>query len=353
MVWLVDRANSLFRSAQSSPSQPSHFFQIPADHTDASDRERGTLAADKNYFEVRLNELYLTNKRQWFIEHDPMAIALTEYRYAGQSAVVPFVVGPSLIEKIGNKLPQGMVFADTRILGPQPYRGDGMAVTVVLYRLKRDDLLRKLLKVIESTSKAIDFTGATSAYTKVASSVLEGIEEVTGANEAAKAVLGRRQEFSPVECGFYALIDGSIPAPKADSLWVRKRELVIGDSLDNAEPFRAADYLLYSISAIKREDVSGLPFYPAYIQVMEEAQKARRKDIWESAKVKMSSLYSLLHASPDLTRTHAKQLADEWTAEMVALRDRALSLSKLGPGDPGEDQEITADRERSLEILNL
>jgi hypothetical protein len=353
MASLVERASALFRFVQESPSQPTHFISIPADRTDSLEGMGGTLAANEQYFETRINELYLTNKREWFINYDPMAIALAEFRYAGQPTAIPFVVGPSMIEKIGNKLPQGMVFADTRVVGPQPYRGDGLALTVILYRLKRDDMLRRLLKVVESTSKTLDFTGATSLYTKVASAVLDGIEEVTGADKATIPVLGRRQDFRPVECGYYALIDGSAPAPPEERLWVRKRQLVLGDSLENAEPFRVADYLLFSIFRVRREDVSGLPFYPSYVQVMDEAQRANRKDVWESAKVKMSALYSLLHASPDLTRSHAEELTQQWTSEMVALRNRAVGLSKLGPGDAVDDQEGAKNRERALGILAL
>jgi hypothetical protein len=353
MGWILERASAFFSSVQASPSQPTHFVPIRADHTDSVDSTGGSITANEHYFEVRINELYLTNKREWFITYDPMAIALVEYRYAGQPIALPFVVGPSMIEKVGNKLPQGMVFADTKVAGPQPYRGDGLAVSFILYRLKRDDMLRRLLRVVESASRTLDFTGATSVYAKVADTVLDGIEEITGTDGAANPVLGRRQDFRPVECGYYALIDGAAPPPPQDRLWVRRRQLLLGDRLDIAEAFRSADYLLFSVSSVKREDISGLPFYATYIQVMDEAQRANRQDVWESAKVKMSSLYSLLHASPDLTRGQAEELTKQWTSEMVALRNRAIALSKLGPGEVADTPEAAEDRVRALEILKL
>jgi hypothetical protein len=355
MAGLVERASALFRFVQGSPSQPTHFISIRADHTDSLDGMGGTLAAHEQYFEARINELYLTNKREWFINYDPMAIALAEFRYAGQPTAIPFIVGPSMIQKIGNKLPQGMVFADTRVAGPQPYRGDGLALTVILCRLKRDDMLRRLLRVVESTSKTLDFTGATAVYTKVANAVLDGIEEVTGAADATTSVLGWRQDFRPVECGFYALIDGSVPAPPENRLWVRKRQLVLGDELGSAEPFRTADYVLFSISSVKREDVSGLPFYPTYIQAMQEASQANKEndERWESAKVKLSALYSWANTSPDLTRGHAKQLKEEWKGDMVAAHDEARKLSSLGPGRSSDTPEAAEDRRTALDILNL
>src|SRR5262249_25940924 len=107
------------------------------------------------------------------------------------------------------------------------------------------------------------------------------------------------------------------------------------------------------ISSVKREDVSGLPFYPAYIQVMDEALRANQKEVWESAKVKMSAFYSLLHARPDLTNGDREELAKKWTSEMVALRNRALGLSKLGPEKSLDTPEAVEQRTHALDILKL
>src|SRR6185369_14121406 len=100
-----------------------------------------------------------------------------------------------------------------------------LSIAVALYRLKHEDMLRRLLKVVESTSRALGVDAATAVYTKVADTVLGGIEEVVGMDGAAIPVLGRRQEFQPVEAGFYALIDGEAPLPPKGALWVRQNQL--------------------------------------------------------------------------------------------------------------------------------
>ena len=64
MAGLVERASALFRFDQRSSSQPTHCISIRADHTDAPDGMGGTLAANEQYVEARINELYLTNKRK-------------------------------------------------------------------------------------------------------------------------------------------------------------------------------------------------------------------------------------------------------------------------------------------------
>ena len=350
MPTFLERATTLFGVLQSSAAKPTHFAFIPVDHTD-SPETTGPLVADQQYFEIRINELYLPKAREWGTTYDPMAVAIVTYRYRGEPKTVPLVVGPSMIEGFGNKLPQGMVFANTRVVGPQPYRGDGISLSVVLYQLKRDDMLRRMLKVLENTSQTLGVDAVTSTYTKIADTVLSGIEEIAGTSGAAMPVLGRREDFQPVECGFYVLIDGAVPVPAKNQLWVRAKQLVTGPSLADAVPYREADYVLFSVTRVPREDVSGLSFYPTYQLVMDEALRATRKDVWNSAKVKMSTLYSLLHNSADLTRPHSDALAEEWKAEMLALRERAIGLSRLGP--VAESSDTAAERDRAMEILDL
>ena len=86
----------------------------------------GKLTAHEEYFELRLNELFLVDEREWFTTYDPMAVAIAEHRYDGKPAAVPFVVGRRYSRARAHRLPHGMVFADTRVAGPQPYRGDGL-----------------------------------------------------------------------------------------------------------------------------------------------------------------------------------------------------------------------------------
>ena len=192
MPWLLDRTKALFQNAASSPSQPSHFLPISSDRVDDPSGIGGTLKANEDYFEIRLNELFLMNQREWFTTYDPMAVAVSESKYGGQVAAVPFVVGPSMLESLGNRLPQGMVLSNTRICGPQPYRGDGVAITVLLYKLQHDDMLKKMLKLVEKTAKTLDLSGAIAVYSKIADAVLDGIDEIKGAGTALP-VLGRRQ----------------------------------------------------------------------------------------------------------------------------------------------------------------
>ena len=90
--------------------------------------------------------------------------------------------------------PRGMTFANTCVAGPHPYYGR-LAVAVVLYRVERDDYVRRLLEAAHRTCAAFDVTGSLSAYLKMADAVLDGVDTVLG-HAQTEPVIGFRAEFS-------------------------------------------------------------------------------------------------------------------------------------------------------------
>jgi hypothetical protein len=351
MTFLLEGARNLLARLRQSPSQPPGWFPIPHDHV--QDAAGMPLEAEQHYFEVRINEMYLSYARQWFDAYDPMVLAVSEFTYNGQPAVVPFVVGPAMLKKLGSELPQGMIFADTCVAGPHPYREDGIAVTVVLYRVSRENYVRKLLRIIESAATALDFANALSAYMKVADVVLDGIEALTGTDGSADPIIGIHKAFDSTETGYFALIDTVQSSPEVGKLWVRDQRLVYGQSLVDAAPFREAEYVLFSVAAVARKDVSKLPFYQTWQQVVQEANKSSKQDIWESAKVNMAALLGMLDTSPDLTAPHATALGDEWIATMNRMHQRAVGLSNLGPQEEAEASDLDHIRSKALAVLNM
>jgi hypothetical protein len=94
---------------------------IPPDHIDQSEQLAPTLEPHEHYFQVCINEMYLSYGREWFKTYDPMIVAVSEFAYAGEPAAIPFVIGPTMLEKSVGRMPaEGMVFSDTRVAGPHP-----------------------------------------------------------------------------------------------------------------------------------------------------------------------------------------------------------------------------------------
>ncbi len=91
------------------------------------------LARDASYLTVKLNQLRLASGRKWWVEVEPMALVVTELTYDGGAIAIPFVVGPSMIKQYGHDAPKGMLFDDTTVAGPYPYKGGRIALTTILY----------------------------------------------------------------------------------------------------------------------------------------------------------------------------------------------------------------------------
>jgi hypothetical protein len=346
-----------------SPRQRPSTVRIPADHVDPgkptqaghepSDR---AFRSDEDYFQVRVNEMFLHAARKWFSAIDPVVFVVSEYIYDKGEEPFPFMIGPAMIEKNGQKAAKGMVLTDTRVAGLHPFRGGRLSLSVVLSQVTVNNHARQLLKVMESVSGALDFATVVMPYVKVANVLVEGFESLMGLGGTVPLV-GMRTEFDPdsdIEFtpGYFTLIDKPDVAP--ETLWVREGRLYVGATEDKVERYEAADFVLYSVVRDpdnERADLRLLPFYPQWEMVKKEATVPKPEN-WKNAKVLMANLYQLLMLSPDLTTTQAQSLADAYADTMKKLYDRAVDLATRG-SEATSDAELDRVRDKALAILNL
>lgn len=303
-----------------------------------------------HYFKVRVHEMRLSHRRQWFATYDPLVLTATGFRYDGEPRTLPFTIGPSLIKQNVSDVPGGFLFTDTTVAGLHPYQGGVLDVTVVLYRLRGDHAARQLLSVVDSCARLIDFGTSFDTYLKVANVVLDGLDRVLGIKETVP-MLGHRIELDPVDgfgAGHYVLaLHGELDP---DGLWVRDNRLLRGRAPDSARPVDDVDYVLYSVAQEQeRNDAEQLPWFrPLWQRVVRESGVAT-EDAWRNAKAHMAVLSETLELSPDLTHGQARQLRKELIEDMKALHDNAVSLAKLGPAEASFDEV----RRGSVEILDL
>ncbi len=318
-----------------SPARLPAQLAIPRDHVEGPAPAGPAFAKDQHYFQVRFNQVFLSDRRRWWSEYVPMAMAVTEFIYDKSVQTVPFIVGPSLVQKYGQKVPAGMLFQDTRVAGIHPYRGGRLTTTVMLFRIQQEDYGRKLLDIAENTAAIVDFSTALTMYVKLAGVLLDSVEGLFGM-DATQPVAGLRREFDPdagdvLEPGFFALIDPHDTAISPEQLWVRDHQLLAGDSMASATPFRAGDFILYSlVQSTVRSDDSTLPFYPQFERAKEEARHADA-NAWLRARADDASLWQSVINSPDLTEPHADERAQAYRARIQKIHDYAVAHNMLGP----------------------
>jgi hypothetical protein len=307
-----------------------------------ADGDGAALRPGEDYFEVRVERIQIANEREWLSEYAPVAMAAAEFSYAGEDVVVPTVIGPQTIEKLGMPAPDDAVIANTRVAGPHPLHGQ-VAVSVVLHRVERGRIYEPLLSAIEGASTALELAAGVAPYANVARVVLSGVGAVTGGD---RPLLGRRDEFQPVEPGVFALIDPEAPVDK-EKLKVEDRTL-----LHDGKPLEGVDYLLYSIRRGSPEDVdvTRLPFQPLWRSVLDDAAKSAQSQYWDSAKANMAALMGMLYASNDLTPSHRDALIAERVETLKALHQQVVDVSQLSGGAAPVLDNAHA---RSLAMLEL
>lgn len=327
---------------------------IPPDHTDKPDGER--FRRDAHYFHVTVNRIFLKYDRELWVTYAPMALVVSEFQYDGEDLTVPSIVGPSLLEKSKIELPDtGFVFQDTRVAGIYPYKGGGLKLTIILYKVKRTDSAKQLLKVVERLSAALDFSQVLTTYLKIADVLADTVSEVIGSDKENQPLIGFRKEFAAgddFKPGYLAIIDS--PAVDDRKLWVREKELVFGDNKDTAPQFTTSNFVLCNIGQeTERDDFEKFsPIREMWKQVKTEATRPK-PEAWETAKIAMSALYQAMVLSPDLTEDHANVLNDDLVQRMLRMHERALGNVRHGEARETEGDRLAPTRHKALDILKL
>lgn len=340
---IASELRSLINKTNGHLTTPVTQARVPDDHVDSGTSFLPIISGE-DYFTVRLNEMFLSSGKNWFVKYLPMAWTLTEFNYNGSVQAVPFVVGSGMAQLASQQLPEGMLFRDIRVAGVHPYCGGKVSLTFILYRVPLSNGADTVLDVAEAAATALDFATMLAPYLKVAGAVVRGVTALL--NLDTTPLVGCRHDIDPdsgdeFRPGFYALIAGDI-APS--DLWVRERQLFVGPDSSKAQPLRDADYVLYSInrpSSPGRSDVETLPFFKPLWQRVERFANLPDRESYKTAKVNMSTLGLELYQSPDLTRHHAEKLYLEYATRMRDDHELAKAIAEMGTAkELSEDERV-------------
>lgn len=333
MADLHDTWTGLWEKLKGASAQRIRSIPIPPARIAGSDFHDVRLQRGEHYFAVIINEMFLAKARQWWNLYDPMAIVVSEFTYSGKRTVVPYVVGPAMLENKIQEIPRGMAITDTQVAGLHPYAGGRLALTVILAQVKRDSYARRLLNMVENVSAAFPIGPALTPHLKVASAIVEGVESLFSMGDT-QALIGHRWElnddFTPwLNPGFFALINSDEKNMDTENLFVVNGQLRCGPD-ESAQTFAVNDYVLYSLCAsTERTDVTELPMYSAF-EVALKTAASLEPGAWDKAKANLVTLYQDLLTSPDLTWNQAQQLTDSFKQKLVHAHEKVKSYGELG-----------------------
>jgi hypothetical protein len=302
-------------------------IRIPAARV-TGESPSGGFDPGKHYFSVIINEMFLSNSRQWFNIYDPMVLVVTEFTYDGDKKIVPFVVGPSLVASSVGRVPAGFQITNTKVAGIHPYAGGSFALTVVLAQVKQASIAKNLLGFVETVSKAFPAGAALTPYLKVAGAVLSGVESLLGMDDTTP-LIGHRWEYNheeeaQLQPGYFALVDDDLTAPSLSMLGVNENCLMTGH---DTAPYRGKDFVLYKLArSLRRDDAPELPFHGLFQAALRDAASAD-DGAWDRARAGLVTLYREILTSPDLTWDQGQELMKTFKERVVAAHRQAGTLS--------------------------
>ena len=291
------------------------------------------LQPQESYFEIRLKQMYLRYQREYWREFRPFSTFVTAFVHSGKTHELPFVVGPELLGQQAVALGGDAIeYRNLRIAGPFPYEGDDLQLFSALSRLAANDWAVQSLSLLETVAKAFDVSKITR-YLEIAAPLVKGIESFLGMQDV-ELRMGMQQVYQqPVGRGglrpnalrarhevLLNLPDHSLDSAARHKFWVKDGELFFGDRPEAAQPYRAADFLLFEIRPLReRGDYTTFDFHTLNWQ---DTLKA----IWDGsetmARQKLRLTAAALAQCTDIVRPHRNALLRAYKAQF----DEELAL---------------------------
>ena len=323
--------NNLWGRVKQSPTFVPTYIEFNPQQTDEPQLYSETFDDRKHYFMFSVSEMFLSYQRLWHQNFSPMVFSVCNFKYNGSTLEIPYVIGPSLLKKFEQRLPKGMLFLNTPVVGMHPWRGGNISYSIILCRVKETNNAEKLLNVIEDVSNSLDFGTGLANYTKIGKVVLNGFDSLLGF-EQTSPLLGLNNNFGQAagnefKPGFHALIHAS--DLDKNKFWIKNNTLCYGDSLETSEPYRDDDFVLFRIGiSDARKDEETLAFYNEYNEIYDDIQHQSEitSEYRDRLRTKMLHLAVSIRRSPDLTDLQADRIWEEKCEEINKFVDRLAKL---------------------------
>lgn len=304
------RLGDFLEKIKRSTNEPVFYSRIPEDHVLDEGITGNAVEPKESYFEVRLSEMFLRDRREYWARYIPFVVVLTEVLHdheitEAKREAFPFLVTKHILSPVENHVGDEYVeYRNTRVAGPLPYMGDDVDLFVGLYGARASDVSEKLFEFLGNVLGIVD-GGGLSAYLNVARNLKDSLSSLLNI-DGTKYRLGTRDSFTNragdpgefKEC-YLAYINCPEKVLKKEELWVKDHRLRIGTRQAH-EAFQKYDYCLIRINEQKQRNHESLPFHKIWKQIEDWIIQGRHAE----ADVIFRHLVQSVARSPDLTKRH-------------------------------------------------
>lgn len=333
-----------FRGAQSTPDRVIPLAD-PEVQPGADDYD-GNAGA---YFQIRLSEMYLTDKRRWHQEVAPASFVYTDFQYDGKQVRRPFFVSNALLPE----LPLGVEpaslrvrFTNTSVLGPVPYEGGDVDLFVGLFQTTIADWRKMTFQMLEKVFSALGPNPA-AAYLDKISGLAGDLLAFLRLNDvkcvlAERLALGQHAIPRPGYIAYLRHSERPVPDGELQVHEGRLKHVVDG----HLREFDATDYCLVRVQRLAtRNDFPSMPFH----QLWKEARgKALAGDMAGAQSLMLECARQVL-ASPELTERDKEYLIPYYQNKLFAA-DKLLQQAEAPHGAvrAGADEIIGSMSQQAL-----
>jgi hypothetical protein len=296
-----------------------------------------SIAQDAQYFGVTLNQLWLAKGREWWSTYDPLVHVNVDFLYGTAPVSVSRLIGPSILRgKLagGNEsVPHGFLQSDILAVGPHPFRGGAVEVTVILYKVRRTEYAKRLIALAENLSTSFGVGPAMMPYLKMGGALVDAVDATFQMGDSVPVLghqVGLNTALRPLRTQYLALVAGALGAP-ADAR-VADGKLSLPGGAESS-----TDHVLYSVFAQDRAPPEATAAQAPTIRAMEESVVHGGDTGWDRARSMLLAMYLDLRNSPDLLRADADRVLEDCKKSLQELR-------ALQPGLMGETPAPAAAR---------
>lgn len=314
-----DYIDGLLSKVKGTPQVPKFYCRIPDDQVFEKDFTSQVLVRDKHYFEIRLSEMFLRDKREYWRGFVPLGVILSDFIFNRERQTFPFLVGNQILDGMQKYVEWEYVeYYNTRVAGPVPFMGDDVGLFVGLFRSEVSDLAANLFNLVQTMIGTFDL-GQLAPYLSMALTLEGGLKKLLGMEEVEYR-LGNRDVFTDgggapenpqaFRNGYLAYINCPHDSLPREQLEVHDGHLFLKEG-GELKRFRQDDYCLIKVDIItERSDFVVLPFYRLWEEVVDK--------IWQedliAAKGKFNEFAQQMAKSPELTRGHRHHLIELFRA---------------------------------------
>jgi hypothetical protein len=345
------------------PADGTVSFSLPLEHSADGDNAPSFKPNDV-YLEVTVNQIWLSNEREYWQEFQPFLAVVTDFIHTGERCSLPALLGSSQLDKSQGLIKDGdaIEFRDIRVAGPIPYEGDKVNLLITLFRVETGNWLMRTLDAVEAIATAVSAGGAWPAK-PVAETIVSAVTRFRGEEKLelrcgqyrgwSRAVDPSKPRVGDLRPMHYVLMNRPLPREEeeekvASKFKVRNGVLCV-DEGETAKPYTDHDFVLLSIEATElRDDYKSLPFYGLWLKTKDHLENGDLVPAERSWRKTLGAIYD-----DRLTKPQQQSLAFEYKGYYDEYLTLGIGSPVRGKADKALESGFVGVEEREpLEIVS-